>query len=96
MPAIVSLIVGYVITRVLLVFGIGIFTFVGLDVSIEWVVNLIQTQLLSGPSPAINILGLCGAGQALNILLTSATIRVAWDVASGAANTLSFGVIGGS
>ena len=66
-----------IVARILATFGLSLVTFKGLLPQLKTFV----TQFISGfPAEVLNFLGTIGLGQAMSMILSALTIRMAWKI----------------
>jgi hypothetical protein len=94
MPVLIAVIVGFVFSRIVLVLGIGVVTFVGLDAAFDFAISAVESEFMTLAPASFALLGFCGLGKALAIIFSCISTRISWDVASGAASKLTFGAVG--
>lgn len=83
-----------IIARALLALGMGVVTYVGVDLAMTQAVNLLQDKVGGIPADMLQLLGLGGFDVMVSLIISAKTSVIAFQLANAGFKKLSF-IIGG-
>lgn len=82
-------VMGSLAAQVLIGLGIGVATYTGMDVTMEWLVSQSLGNLNALPPELLGLLGYMRVGEALNIVVSAMAMRLSMTAVRNAAGVLA-------